>query len=351
MSIDPKYYTEDVKTIKKISFCIFTNKEVKSYSAVANDPFGINLPESYENYEPKKGGLVDLRLGTCDIYLNCTTCGLNTNDCPGHFGHTELAKPVFHYGFFPYLKSFLQCICLQCSKVLVEKSDVVFKKLQNKKAEARFKETKSLTKNTKYCYNCGTQVGNIKREEKESTATIRLILEREIGYEAVDEKTGETTVTVKKTSKILTPNDCYNILRNLSETDCYILGFNPKMARPEDLIIDKFPIPPVIIRPTLKIDFMQASTMEDSLTLKIADIINSNKRVRAQMEKEAVSDEISTYNQDIYNLLQLHVIQYFDNESISLPKSEFKTGNRPTKSISERIKSKEGRVRSNLMGN
>ena len=43
-------------------------------------------------------------------------------------------------------------------------------------------------------------------------------------------------------------------------------------------------------------------------------------------------------------------MQYFDNESIPLPRSEFKTGNRPTKSISERIKGKTGRIRSNLMG-
>ena len=351
MSIDPKYYTEDVKTINKIEFCIFSNKEIKSYSAVSNDPFGINLPESYENYEPKKGGLVDLRLGTCDPYLNCTTCGLNTNDCPGHFGHTELAEPVFHYGFFTHLKSILQCICLQCSKLLIERSDNVFKKMLNKKAEHRFKEIKNLTKNTNYCYNCGTPVGKLKKEEKESTASIRLILEREIGVQITDETTGDVMESVKKTTKILTPRDCYNILRNLSDSDCYILGLNPKMARPEDLIIEKFPIPPVIIRPTNKIDFMQASTNEDSLTLKIADIINSNRRVRAQMDKEIVSNELSMYNQDLQNLLQLHVVQYFDNESITLPKSEFKTGGRPTKSISERIKSKQGRVRSNLMGN
>ena len=243
----------------------------------------------------------------------------------------------------------LQCICLQCSKILIEKSDTVFKKVLNKKPEARFKEIKILTKNINYCYTCGTSVGKIKKEEKESTV-LKLILEKDIGSQLIDEKTGEVTDAIKKTSKILTPRDCYNILRNLSETDCYILGFNPKQARPEDLIITQFPIPPVIIRPTAKIDFMQASTMEDSLTLKIADIISSNKRVRAQIDKETISNEVSIFSQDISNLLQYHIITFFDNESVSLPKTIFKTGNKPAKSISERIKAKSGRVRSNLMG-
>jgi len=349
MSIDPKFYAEDVRTVTRIDFCVFTNKEVQSYSSVSNDLFGINVSESYQNYEPTKGGLVDLRLGTCDIYLNCLTCGLNT-ECPGHFGHTLLAEPVFHYGFLNFLKSALQCVCLQCSKLLVEKSDFLYKKMYNKKSEQRFKEIKILTKNTNYCYNCGTPTGTIKKEEKESTASIRLILEREIGTQIIDEKTGDVSNTIKKTTKILTPRDCQNILRNLTDIDCFLLGFDPKIARPEDLIIEKFPIPPVIIRPTAKIDFMQSSTMEDSLTLKIADIINANKRVRQQQEKEVVSNELSTYNQDIINLLQLHIVQYFDNENISLPKSEFKTGGRLIKSISERIKAKQGRVRSNLMG-
>ena len=350
MATDPKYYREDVKIVKNIDFCIFTNKEVKQYSSVSNDPFGINLPESYENYEPKKGGLVDLRLGTCDIYLPCTTCGLNSIECPGHFGHTELAEPVFHYGFLLHLKSLLQCICLQCSKILIDKGDILFKKVLNKKSEFRFKEIKLLTKNINYCHQCGTPVGKIKKEEKESTCSLKLLLERELGTQSIDEKTGETTTNVKKVLRVLSPRDCYNILRNLSDTDCFLLGFNPKQSRPEDLILTRFPIPPVIIRPTAKIDFMQSSTMEDSLTLKIADIINSNKRVRTLMDKEVVSNELSTYNQDITNLLQYHIATYFDNESCTLPRSEFKTGNRPTISISDRIKSKQGRVRNNLMG-
>jgi DNA-directed RNA polymerase beta' subunit len=347
MSINPTFYSEEVKSIANIEFSIYRNKDVKQYSAVSNDPFGIDLAESYENYEPKKGGLVDLRLGTCDIYLPCSTCGENSLDCPGHFGHTELAEPVFHFGFLNHLKNLLQCVCLKCSNLLVEKSDVQFKKALGKKAESRFKELKNMTKNVTFCFQCGVPVPKIKREVKDN-GSIKIMIERDVNVGASNEK--EEFNVGKKIKESLSPRDCYNILRNVSDNDCYLLGLNPKMQRPEDLIIEKFPIPPVIIRPTAKVDFMSAATMEDSLTLKISDIITSNKRVRQQMEKETVSNELSNYNQDIFNLLQYHVATYFDNESVSLPRTEFKTGGRTTKSISDRIKGKHGRIRSNLMG-
>ena len=130
MSTEPKFYSEDIKSIKSVDFKIFTNKEVKSYSAVSNDPFGINLAESYENYEPKKGGLVDLRLGSCDIYLLCTTCGLNSLECVGHMGHTELAQPLFHYGFLNSLNQLNTTLQQEMSRV-TKTTNPMFKKIQS----------------------------------------------------------------------------------------------------------------------------------------------------------------------------------------------------------------------------
>jgi DNA-directed RNA polymerase II subunit RPB1 len=345
--LNPTFYSEDIKKIEHLEFSIYRNKDVKLYSAVAKDPFGIDLAESYENYEPKKGGLVDLRMGTCDPYLPCATCGENSYDCIGHFGHTVFAEPVFHYGLLPHLKNILQCICLKCSNLLVEKNDTQFKKALNKRSEQRFKEIKALTKNINFCNTCGVPVPKIKREVKDN-GSIKIMIERIVNNPGQEKE--EVIDGIKKIKESLSPRDCYNILRNVSDNDCYLLGFNPKMQRPEDLIIETFPIPPIIIRPTSKVDFLSSATMEDSLTLKISDIITSNKRVRQQMEKDTVHNELSTYNQDIFNLLQYHVAIYFDNESLSLPRTEFKTGGRPIKSISERIKGKQGRMRSNLMG-
>ena len=344
MSINSRFYGEDIKNITAIQFGIYTNDMVKKYSVVKNDPFGINISDSYDNYEPKKGGLVDLRLGTCDIYLNCTTCGLNSNECPGHFGHTELAEPVFHYGFLNHLLAVLKCICHKCSNILIERSDENLKRFNNKSGKNRFKEIKDMTKNINFCSHCGTPVPKIKKEIKETSTSIRIILEKEVGNTIVDEKTGVVNETTKIIKDFLSPRQCYYLLRNVSDVDAHMVGFNVNDSRPEDMILTRFPIPPVIIRPTAKIDFLASSTMEDSLTLKIADIINWNNRIRNDLNKDSANFT------DSLTLLQFHVATYFDNDSASLPKSEFKTGNRTTNSISDRIKGKEGRMRMNIMG-
>jgi len=38
-------------------------------------------------------------MGVCDGKLKCLTCEGTDKECPGHFGHIELAKPVYHVGF------------------------------------------------------------------------------------------------------------------------------------------------------------------------------------------------------------------------------------------------------------
>jgi hypothetical protein len=39
-------------------------------------------------------------------------------DCPGHFGHIELAKPMFHVGFLEQVRKVLRCVCYRCQKLL-----------------------------------------------------------------------------------------------------------------------------------------------------------------------------------------------------------------------------------------
>ena len=90
-------------------------------------PDGVIHPETYdETAKPKPGGLADLRMGTVAKQWRCQTCDLDSTECPGHFGHVELAKPMFHIGFLPTVIKLLRCVCFRCSKLLTDMVRILF---------------------------------------------------------------------------------------------------------------------------------------------------------------------------------------------------------------------------------
>src|SRR5690606_15610320 len=76
---------------------------------------------------PNVGGLLDYRMGTSDRFAPCQTCFADNRECPGHFGHMKLAKPVYNYGFMDYILDTLHCVCPHCSRLLVSRRDKKWK--------------------------------------------------------------------------------------------------------------------------------------------------------------------------------------------------------------------------------
>ena len=145
-----KNYDNNIMNIVNIGFSVFTNKDILFNSSTEQDINGITLPDSYENSEPKRNGLVDPRLGISERHLDCATCGLNSIDCPGHHGHMKLEEPVFNIIFLPYVKKILSCIDLRTSKLLIntENKDLM-KKIMSLSGKKRFnfikKESQKIT--------------------------------------------------------------------------------------------------------------------------------------------------------------------------------------------------------------
>lgn len=85
---------------------------------------------------PRERGLNDPKLGPLERNQFCVTCGESHGSCPGHFGHIELAVPVFHIGlylcrarlqlstnlegFLTKIKKLLETVCHNCGKILVD---------------------------------------------------------------------------------------------------------------------------------------------------------------------------------------------------------------------------------------
>ena len=79
-----------VKRIGSIKFSCLSPEEIRKMSAVK-----VITADTYNDEGfPYEGGLMDTSLGVVEPGLKCKTCGCKSGECPGHFGHIDLALPV-----------------------------------------------------------------------------------------------------------------------------------------------------------------------------------------------------------------------------------------------------------------
>ncbi len=310
------------KKVKAIEFGMLSPDVIKKMACAK-----IVTPELFdkEGY-PVDGGLMDVRLGVIDPGLRCKTCGGNLRDCMGHFGYLELARPLIHVKYVDVILNLLRCTCKECGKLLTDKkiritvedeeeeiSDVDEDSISTKK---QAKNISSNLRNVKKCPHCSAKQYAIKVEKP---------------------------TTLIEEEKRISPIEIKARLEKISDSDLAFLGVNPQYARPEWAVLTVLPVPPVTIRPSITLETGERS--EDDLTHKLGDIVRINQRLFENIN--AGAPEIIV--EDLWELLQYHVTTYFDNEVSQVPPARHRSG-QALKTLSERIKSKEGRFRHNLAG-
>lgn len=154
----------ETKRVKEVQFGILGPAELKSLSVVE-----VTNTDTFEHGRPKPKGLSDLRMGTIDRDWICETCHCE-NDCPGHFGHIELCRPVYHIGFLKNIVKVLRCVCIQCSRLLADEDDEKVVSAQRKRRpERRLAEVMAACQSVKACSEesgCGAeQPATIRRDE------------------------------------------------------------------------------------------------------------------------------------------------------------------------------------------
>ncbi|KAK7252814.1 hypothetical protein RIF29_37031 [Crotalaria pallida] len=107
--------------------------------------------------------LKDPLMGTTDKIRTCTKCEGGWKECTGHFGHLELAHPMYHIGFMKNILHVLQCVCYRCSKILADERDDMFREaLRIKDPKRRFERILKVCKGKERCDDdeqhggCGT---------------------------------------------------------------------------------------------------------------------------------------------------------------------------------------------------
>jgi len=344
-----KVRQEEVSTISGIQFGILSPEEILKRSVV-------NITESqlYDSSgEPKLNGLFDPRMGIIERKRKCKTCEQTYVMCPGHFGHIELGKPVYYVQFITQIKKILKCVCIRCSKLLINPNDPSIKNIIKKKPEERldliYHKVKGFNK------ICGREA-NLKTDEAEENdnrgcgaiqphkySTQLQDLDYIVAEWVVTEIEDEHGVKIKdKPKQIITPEIALSILKRITIDDCKVLGFSPEWCLPYWLICPVLPVAPPSVRPSVKLYNNQRS--EDDITQKYNDIIKHNNILKSKMEnKDTSEDQITAYA----NLIQYHIATLIDND-VKHP-AQSRTG-RSLKTFKQRLHGKEGRIRNNLMG-
>jgi len=373
--------------------------------------FGLMDPETYRDMSATKVitadtydddgypidmGLMDPRLGVIDPGLECRTCGSHSGSCNGHFGHIELAAPVIHVGFTKLIRRLLRSTCRECGKLALDEA-------QRDEFRDRYERAKELgddehdvlkaavrqARKASTCPFCGEPQADIKHEKPTTYYEVQDVLsgdyseriaaamqpdeeeddpgtspqelaeKTDIALDRVNEimagefrprkddrraieKALDVDLTEEDMNKLM-PSDIRDWFEDIPNEDLEVLGIDSEHSRPEWMILTVLPVPPVTTRPSITLDNGQRS--EDDLTHKLVDIIRINQRFMENREAGAPQLII----EDLWELLQYHVTTFVDNEISGTPPARHRSG-RPLKTLSQRLKGKEGRFRGSLSG-
>ena len=301
--------------IDRVKFSMFSPEMIRKMSAAK-----ITEPDTYnDDSYPIDGGLVDPKMGVIDPGLKCKTCGGKLRSCPGHFAHIELVRPVIHPEFSRVIYFLMRSTCPSCKRILLSEKQIEDAEREmesDEGAEDMSARPKAKSKKVGKCPHCDHKVPEIKFLKP---------------------------TTFFKDNQMLLPIEVRDWLAAIPSKDLRVLGLDPEYARPEWMVITALLVPPVSVRPSITLETGDRS--EDDLTHKLVDIMRINQRLEANINAGAPQLII----EDLWELLQYHVTTYFNNETSNIPPARHRSG-RALKTLSQRLKGKEGRFRYNLSG-
>ncbi|MDP6906998.1 MAG: hypothetical protein QF440_06225 [Candidatus Thalassarchaeaceae archaeon] len=335
----------DVATIPKriasIKFSLMDPNEIRKMSAVE-----VKTADTYkDDGHAFRQGLMDSRMGVIEPGVRCETCGNKHDKCPSHFGHIQLELPVIHIGFTNLIKTTLKSTCNTCSRILLHEregthptdeakseqdyyrdriNDVIVKHgVGSTEFSKTIKEVEKICSGVKraVCMHCGNEQGKI-------------VLDKPTTFKEKKQDKGEHKLNAR---------DIREHLEGVPDEDLIFLGMDYASSRPEWVIMRVLPVPPITVRPSITLDSGDRS--EDDLTHKLVDVLRINQRLREN--RDAGAPQLIV--EDLWELLQYHVTTYFDNQTAGIPPARHRSG-RPLKTLTQRLKGKEGRFRSNLSG-
>lgn len=315
--------------IDQIRFGILSPKEIYDMSVVE-----VTKPLTYENGRPVPGGLNDPRMGVIEQGETCKTCYLKKDKCPGHFGHITLEIPVFNVEFISgsrmgnsiSIKNVLELVCIKCGKMLID----IPEEIDSVNEKQRIPYLRDMIGSKRICkskHGCGME------QPKYSFGTLNHLT---YSY---------STAGKEKVKQELAPEYVLRLFKMISDESVEAMGMSPQYSRPEWMILTHFPVPPPALRPSIK---SENAKSEDDLVTAYMYIIKENNNVARA--RETGRTKLLKTHQKLVNFYINAMINGKGKGAGDSALKAFSSGGRELKSIKDRLSSKEGRMRGNLMG-
>jgi len=256
--------------------------------------------------------LDDERMGVLDNGKECTTCGQDNKNCPGHFGHIVLNLHILHplTYFQRIIVKILSCVCFKCSRLLLTQDNLITLNLLRFQRNTRFEKVVERSEKIDSCPHCDSAVRKY-QYKKEKIITTFGESKFEISTEQVE-----------------------SIFKKVDPEDIVLMGLNPERFHPKDLVLSVIPVIPPCSRPSVVID---GSRSDDDITNLYTTILNINNKVITASEKD---------KEEFRTALTFHIKTIMDN---SKKKAKHSNG-RPKKGVKERLSGKPGYFRSGSLG-
>lgn len=353
--------------ISQIQFGIYSNQDMVNQAVVeVSDRNVYDLqPLADGSRAHTHHGPMDPRMGISTKTGLCETCGEGLDTCNGHFGHIKLALPVFHVGYLKHIIEVLHTICKDCSRVLLEPDErkrylrsMRRPGMDNLQRTALARRIMEECRKRKYCPYCHALNGTVRKVAghplkiihrrydafDRSTARVKKPppgkVEFDQSLETARQANADVERNVKKAVDDMHPLRVLQLFKRISDEDCELLCMIPEDARPEMLIWEYVPVPPVCIRPSVQ---QEGGATEDDLTNKIGDITQISGIIRAGLRDGFPLQVLM----EQWDFLQLQIAMYINSDSPGLKQQGLQKSMR---GFCQRLKGKGGRFRQNLSG-
>lgn len=319
--------------IREIRFSVLSPEQIDKLSVV-------NVTEAnlYSKGIPNSGTVMDLRLGSSDRRLRCSTCRHSSAVCSGHTGKIELAIPVVHWLYMDTVIKVLRSVCFWCSSCLIDVEDrSTVRRFTSKVGGKRLSAISSHCKG-KTCPQCqGSQP-----EWNKNGLLIKAKWPPTQFENEEDEKFAKQTMTAALIR---------NILEFIVEKDTDFLG----VKNPHYMVMTKMLVPPVQMRPTTSLTDGSRTKGHDDLSCILREITKDNEKIKEELSK---GNEVPAKE---HESLLINMISYFDKDAAGsqqlslggtgvsrLARKHNRSG--PQMSLGRRLAGKRGRFRGTITG-